>query len=102
MLWLIFFALLAFMFGASWASFFCVVIERSKKHEDINGRSHCVCGRQLKWYENVPVFGWLRIGGVTKCCQSKLPVHYVVSEAVTGLIFAGVITALLGRSLGFF
>lgn len=79
------FIALAFMFGASWASFFGVVIERGKKGESIGGRSVCACGRQLKWYENIPVFGWLRVGGTTKCCNTKIPVWYFISELVVGL-----------------
>lgn len=74
--------------GASLASFGCVVYERGKKKESINGRSACACGRQLKWYENVPIIGWLRIGGVTKCCGVKLPKHYLVTEIVGFIVFA--------------
>lgn len=85
--------LLAFFLGASIASFTGVVIERVPKKESINGRSHCACGRQLKWYENVPVFGYLSIGGVAKCCGAKLPIWYLLFEVALGLVFAG-ITAL--------
>lgn len=85
--------LLAFFFlGASIASFLGVVIERVPKGELITGRSHCACGRQLKWYENVPVIGYLRTGGKAKCCGAKLPVWYVLFEAGLGLVFA-IITA---------
>jgi prepilin signal peptidase PulO-like enzyme (type II secretory pathway) len=79
---------LCFMLGASLASFLGVVIERVPKKESINGRSHCACGRQLKWYENVPVFGYLRTGGKAKCCGSQLPVWYVLFETGLGLVFA--------------
>jgi prepilin signal peptidase PulO-like enzyme (type II secretory pathway) len=81
---------LLFMLGASIASFLGVVIERVPKGESINGRSHCACGRQLKWYENVPVFGYLRIGGTTKCCNTKLPVWYLIFEISLGLFFAAI------------
>lgn len=79
---------LAFMLGASLASFSGVVIERVPKGESINGRSHCACGRQLKWYENVPVFGYLLTGGKAKCCGSKLPVWYLFFELGAGIVFA--------------
>lgn len=81
-------AILFGMLGASLSSFTSVVIERTKRGESINGRSHCVCGRQLKWYENIPIIGWLRIGGVTKCCSTKLPVSYLVGEIVMFFVFA--------------
>lgn len=84
--------------GASLASFGCVVWERTRKGESINGRSKCFCGRQLKWYENVPIIGWLRIGGTTKCCKNKLPLHYLVTEII-GFIVFGLLGAILLQNL---
>lgn len=85
--------LVAFFFlGASIASFLGVVIERVPKKEPITGRSHCACGRQLKWYENVPVIGYLTTKGKAKCCGAKLPVWYVIFETGLGSVFA-IITA---------
>lgn len=74
--------------GGSIASFLGVVFERVPKGESINGRSVCACGRQLKWYENVPIIGWLRIKGTAKCCGAKLPVHYLMTEIIGFIIFA--------------
>ena len=88
-----------FMLGGSIASFLGVVIERGKTKEPITGRSHCACGRQLKWYENVPVFGWLRIGGKTKCCNVKLPVWYLLFELSVGLVFALVAFLVLNMAV---
>jgi prepilin signal peptidase PulO-like enzyme (type II secretory pathway) len=84
----IFITLIAFMLGGSIASFLGVVIERAGRKEPITGRSHCACGRKLEWYENIPVFGWLRVGGKTKCCNTKLPVWYLLFEIGLGLVFA--------------
>jgi prepilin signal peptidase PulO-like enzyme (type II secretory pathway) len=79
-----------FYLGGSIASFLGVVIERTKQGEPITGRSHCACGRPLKWYENVPVIGWVAIWGTTKCCNTKLPVWYVLFELSLGLVFAAI------------
>lgn len=54
-----------------------------------NPPSHCACGRPLKHYENIPIFGWLRIRGTTKCCNTKLPKRYVLTELFLGLYFVG-------------
>ena len=36
-------------------------------------RSRCPhCGHQLRWHENLPVIGWLRLGG--KCADCKAPI----------------------------
>lgn len=54
----------------------------------LGGRSFCDdCGRQLKWYENIPVISWLIQKGKTRCCQKKLSVLYPIVEIVTGILF---------------
>ena len=51
-------------------------------------RSFCdYCGRQLHWYENVPVVSWLMQKGKTRCCGKRLPYSYPVVELLTGLLF---------------
>ena len=83
-----FLTFMAFCLGASIASFLGVVVERGKRKEPITGRSHCACGRQLTWYENIPVIGWLSCAGMTRCCKQRLPVSYVLTEIGLGLVFA--------------
>lgn len=44
-------------------------------------RSFCdYCGRQLRWYENIPVISWLFLGGRSNCCRKKLPILYPIVE----------------------
>lgn len=51
-------------------------------------RSFCdYCGRQLSWYENIPVVSWILQKGKTRCCGKKLPVLYSIVETATGLLF---------------
>lgn len=76
--WLIVF--MGGMFLASWASFLGVVVSRRRKGESISGRSHCICGRQLSWWENIPVFSWLFLGGKARCCKARIPVVYFLTE----------------------
>lgn len=91
----IFLLLLSFFFGGALASFAGVVIERVPKGESIMGRSHCACGRQLKNYENIPVIGWLAIGGKTKCCSTRLPVWYLLFELGAGTVCASIVAYML-------
>lgn len=81
------------------ASFLCVVGERVPRKESINGRSHCVCGRELSWYENVPIFGWMVSGGKSRCCKTKIPTRYVKAETAAGVV-GGVCGALLTYAAG--
>lgn len=51
-------------------------------------RSFCdFCGRQLKWYENIPVFSWVIQKGKTRCCEKKLPLTYPIVELLMGILF---------------
>jgi len=51
-------------------------------------RSYCDgCGRQLRWFENVPVVSWLIQGGRARCCQTPLPYSYPLVELGTGILF---------------
>ncbi|MDP4009407.1 MAG: prepilin peptidase [Candidatus Shapirobacteria bacterium] len=63
---------------------------------DVGGRSFCDgCGKQLKWYENIPVISWLIQGGKTRCCRKKLSVSYPIVELVMGILF--LIFVFIGR-----
>ncbi len=53
-------------------------------------RSRCPhCGHQLAWHENLPVLGWLRLGGKCSACGGRISGRYPLIEALTGLLFAG-------------
>lgn len=59
-----------------------------KSHKYNKNRSFCdYCGRQLKWYENIPVISWLVQKGKSRCCQKKLSILYPIVEITTGLLF---------------
>ena len=45
------------------------------------------CLHQLGATENIPVFGWLRLGGRCAHCRTPISARYPIIEAVTGAIF---------------
>lgn len=52
-------------------------------------RSACpACGHQIRWHENIPVFGWLRLGGKCAACKTRISPRYPLIELATGLLFA--------------
>lgn len=53
-----------------------------------NQRSVCdFCGKQLRWYENIPVISWMMQGGKSRCCAKKLSPLYPLVELTTGVLF---------------
>lgn len=54
-------------------------------------RSRCPqCGHQLAWHENLPLFGWLRLGGRCSSCKTRISARYPLIELLTGLAFAAI------------
>lgn len=52
-------------------------------------RSRCPhCGHQLAWHENIPLLGWLRLGGKCSACGTRISARYPIVEALTGVLFA--------------
>jgi leader peptidase (prepilin peptidase)/N-methyltransferase len=68
------------VFGACTGSFVAVVVERVPRRESLNGRSRCVCGRPLRWFENVPLLAWPALGGTSRCCGASIPRWYWLVE----------------------
>lgn len=83
-----------FIFGISIGSFLNVCIYRIPLHESIiTAPSHCMtCGRKLRWYDMVPVFSWLLLGGKCRNCKSKISVQYPIIEALNGVLYLVVCT----------
>ena len=51
-------------------------------------RSRCPsCGHQIRWHENIPVLGWLRLGGKCSACKARISARYPVVEILTALLF---------------
>lgn len=50
--------------------------------------SHCPrCKNRLKWYDNVPVLGWIKLGGKCRFCRQPISARYPIVEAITALLF---------------
>ena len=46
------------------------------------------CGRELSWYENIPVVSYLALGGRCRTCREPIAVRYPIVEALTAAMFA--------------
>ncbi len=85
----ILFSIILFLYGITIGSFLNVCICRLPKKENIvTTRSHCTsCGYQLKWYDLIPLFSWVALGGRCRKCKARISVQYPVIEALNGVLW---------------
>lgn len=82
--------LVTFIFGSCVGSFLNVVIWRLPRGESLTyPPSHCPkCNNRLPLYDNIPIIGWLKLGGKCRFCQQPISMRYPIIEAICGLLFA--------------
>ena len=81
--------IVVFVYGITIGSFLNVLIYRIPKKENIAVvRSHCMsCGYQLRWYDLVPLFSWLTLGGKCRKCKEKISIQYPLIEGLNGILY---------------
>jgi len=84
-LYIIFVLILGLIIG----SFLNCLIWRLHSEESIMGRSYCPkCRKQIAWYDNIPVFSFLFLGGKCRHCRGRISIQYPLVELITGILFA--------------
>jgi leader peptidase (prepilin peptidase) / N-methyltransferase len=80
---------IVFALGSAIGSFLNVVVYRLPAGLSVlSPPSRCPkCLNRLRFYENVPVFGWLWLRGRCNHCHSPISARYPLVEAATGLLF---------------
>lgn len=82
-------ALLVAIAGLAVGSFLNVCIHRIPRGESlVSPPSRCPnCGRSLRWFDNVPVLGYLWLGGRCRACRASISIRYPIVELVTMAVF---------------
>ncbi len=85
----IYYAVVFFIFGLIFGSFYNVVGYRLPKKESlVFPSSHCtVCNHKLGPLELIPVLSFLIQGGKCKHCKAKISWYYTIFELLTGFLF---------------
>jgi len=80
----------AFLFGLAYGSFLNVVILRFDDWMAIvNKPSHCPkCKNNLKWYDLVPVFSFIFLGGKCRYCTKPISWQYPLIEVTVACLVA--------------
>ena len=86
----------SFIFGSCLGSFLNVCIWRIPLGESVVVvPSHCPkCNHKIRWYDNVPVIGFLALGGKCRDCKAKISPRYIIMEILVGVLFTLLALAL--------
>lgn len=78
-----------FALGACVGSFLNVVVWRLPRNQSlVSPPSHCPkCNQRLRWYDNIPVIGWIKLGGKCRFCREAISIRYPIVEFVMGALF---------------
>ena len=82
---------LAGLVGLMIGSFLNVCTLRWPEDESVvSPGSHCPkCGKPIRWYDNVPVFGYILLLARCRACREPISLQYPLVELATGLVWAG-------------
>lgn len=107
-----------FALGSCVGSFLNVVVWRLPRVKPVEGESlfksafrslealsdppsHCPkCNHLLKWYDNIPIVGWIKLAGKCRFCKTPISARYPIVETITALIFAGYFVAFFVFQIG--
>jgi len=80
----------ALVLGLLFGSFANVCIHRIPERKSIvwPGSACPACGAAIAWYDNIPVFSYIALGGRCRACRAPIPRRYPLIEALAGLLFA--------------
>lgn len=78
-----------FLYGIVIGSFLNVCILRIPLKESIaKERSHCMnCGYKLAWYDLIPLFSYIFLGGKCRKCRQHISLQYPLVEALNGVLY---------------
>jgi leader peptidase (prepilin peptidase) / N-methyltransferase len=84
-----YFVVVFFFFGLVFGSFLNVCIYRMPRDLSVvKPRSACPsCGKQIAFYDNIPVLSWMVLRGKCRHCKSPISPRYAVVELLTGVFF---------------
>jgi leader peptidase (prepilin peptidase)/N-methyltransferase len=76
--------------GAIVGSFLNVCIYRLPLRKSVVWPSSAcpTCGRELSWYENIPVVSYLALRARCRTCRTPISIRYPIVEALTAVMFA--------------
>ena len=80
---------LIYIIGTLFGSFFSLAVYRIPiKQSIMKGRSYCPnCNHKLGFFDLIPVFSYIFLGGKCRYCKKKIRIRYICLEILSGLVF---------------
>ncbi|NPA12968.1 MAG: prepilin peptidase [Aquificae bacterium] len=78
----------SFVFGAVIGSFLNAVIYRLPRGKSLVKPKHSFCpncGKQINWYDNIPILSYIILGGKCRNCKNPIGKRYLIVEILTGI-----------------
>ena len=78
-----------FLIGIMFGSFYTLATYRIPKKQDItHTHSYCPnCNEKLGFFELIPIFSYIFLGGKCKHCKEKISPRYIMFEITAGITF---------------
>ena len=88
----IFLYTIIFIIGILFGSFYTLAVYRIPKKQDItHTHSYCPnCNNKLGFFELIPIFSYIFLGGKCKHCGEKIRIRYLLLEVFSGLVFVAI------------
>lgn len=88
--------------GSCVGSFLNVLVYRAPRGRSVlTPPSSCPsCGSVIRARDNVPILGWILLGGACRDCGGRISIRYPLIELMTGLLFAAVYLVHLSFETG--
>lgn len=78
-----------FAMGIVLGSFYTLAVYRIPLKQDItHTRSYCPkCNHKLNFWDLIPVFSYIFLGGKCRYCKEKIRPRYIIIETLSGIVF---------------
>ena len=96
----IFFYIIIFLIGILFGSFYTLAVYRIPKGQDItHTHSYCPkCEHKLGFWDLIPVFSYIFLGGKCRYCKQKIRPRYFILEIISGIFFV-IVAYLMNLSI---
>ena len=96
----IFFYIIIFLIGILFGSFYTLAVYRIPKGQDItHTHSYCPkCEHKLGFWDLIPVFSYIFLGGKCRYCKEKIRPRYFILEIISGIFFV-IVAYLMNLSI---